>query len=107
MTKAIIENKKLVIQIRKEFDLNDDIDLRGTKITSLPDNLSVVGYLDLRGTQITSLPDNISVGDSLDLRGTQITSLPDNLSVGDYLYLRGTQITKSKVPKHLIKKCVW
>ena len=30
------------------------LDLRGTGITSLPDNLTVGGYLDLRGTGITS-----------------------------------------------------
>ena len=30
------------------------------------------GYLDLRGTQITALPDNLTVGGSLDLSGTQI-----------------------------------
>ena len=34
---------------------------------------SYVGYLDLVGTQITSLPDNLTVGGDLDLRGTQIT----------------------------------
>ncbi len=67
--------------------------LRGTQITSLPDNLTVGGYLDLEGTQITSLPDNLTVGGSLDLEGTQITSLPDNLTVGGDLYLEGTQIT--------------
>jgi len=65
------------------------VDLDGEKIkvkramvllrNSLPDNLSVGGYLDLRGTQITSLPDNLSVGGYLYLQGTQITSLPDNL----------------------------
>ena len=33
--------------------------------------------LDLRGTGITALPDNLTVGDSLDLRGTGITALPD------------------------------
>ena len=48
--------------------------LRGTQITSLPDNLTVGGWLDLRGTQIASLPDNLTVGGSLDLRGTQIAS---------------------------------
>ncbi|MBQ8216454.1 MAG: hypothetical protein IJZ91_00680, partial [Oscillospiraceae bacterium] len=51
------------------------------------------GSLDLRGTQITALPDNLTVGGSLDLRGTQITALPDNLTVGGWLYLSGTQIT--------------
>ena len=32
------------------------------------------GWLDLSGTQITALPDNLTVGGSLDLRGTQITA---------------------------------
>ncbi len=67
--------------------------LRGTQITSLPENLTVGGWLDLSGTQITSLPENLTVGGSLDLSGTQITSLPENLTVGGSLYLRGTQIT--------------
>ena len=71
-----------------------DLDLRDTGITSLPDNLTVGGYLDLEGcTGITSLPDNLIVGEYLDLRGTGITSLPDNLTVGGYLDLRGTGIT--------------
>ena len=69
------------------------LDLNGTQITSLPDNLTVGGWLDLNGTQITSLPDNLTVGGSLYLSGTQITSLPDNLTVGGWLDLRGTQIT--------------
>jgi hypothetical protein len=67
-----------------------------TGITSLPDNLTVGGYLDLRGTGITSLPDNLTVGGYLDLRGTGITSLPDNLTVGGSLYLRGTGITNER-----------
>ncbi|ROI02912.1 hypothetical protein EGI16_12125, partial [Chryseobacterium sp. G0240] len=40
---------------------------------------SVGGSLYLKGTQITTLPDNLSVGGSLYLKGTQITTLPDNL----------------------------
>ena len=68
--------------------------LRDTGITSLPDNLTVGGYLDLRDTGITSLPDNLIVGEYLDLEGcTGITSLPDNLIVGEYLDLDGTGIT--------------
>ena len=55
----------------------------------------ITGSLYLQDTKITSLPDNLTVGGSLDLRGTAITSLPDNLTVGGYLYLRGTAITKS------------
>ena len=59
---------------------------------SLPDNLTVGGWLNLSGTAITSLPDNLTVGGWLDLRGTAITSLPDNLSVGGSLNLSGTAI---------------
>jgi hypothetical protein len=77
------------------------LDLEGTQITSLPDNLSVGGSLDLRGTQITSLPDNLSVGGSLYLRGTQITSLPDNLSVGGYLISQEIGSRKDKTSYHI------
>ena len=40
------------------------------------------GNLYLRGTNITTLPDNLTVGGNLYLEGTNITSLPDNLTVG-------------------------
>ncbi|EGT3135887.1 hypothetical protein JDW24_001866, partial [Salmonella enterica subsp. enterica serovar Uganda] len=69
------------------------LDLSGTSITALPDNLTVGGWLDLSGTSITALPDNLTVGGRLDLRGTSITALPDNLTVGGSLDLRGTSIT--------------
>jgi len=71
------------------------LDLRGTGITALPKNLTVGGWLDLRGTGITALPENLTVGGSLDLCDTKITSLPENLTVGDWLDLRGTGITKT------------
>ena len=74
-------------------EISGSLDLRGTPITSLPDNLTVGVNLDLSNTQITSLPDNLTVGGWLDLRGTQITNLPDNLTVGRWLGLSGTQIT--------------
>ena len=69
------------------------LDLSNTPITSLPDNLTVGGWLDLRGTGITSLPDNLTVGGDLYLDGTGITSLPYNLTVGGDLYLSNTPIT--------------
>ena len=63
--------------------------LRGTSITTLPDNLSVGDSLYLSGTPITALPDNLSVGDWLDLSGTSITALPDNLRVRGRIYWDG------------------
>ena len=80
-------------ELKKRMDRHGNLDLRGTSITVLPDNLTVGGSLDLSGTPITALPDNLTVGDSLDLYGTQITVLPDNLTVGDVLDLRNTPIT--------------
>lgn len=65
------------------------------------------GNLYLRGTQITSLPDNLTVGGWLDLSGTQITtserrkvkSLQDGDYVaGRYLYCDGilTHVSKKR-----------
>ena len=97
----------LVIKDGKPF-YGGYLDLRGTGITALPDNLTVGGYLDLENcTGITALPDNLTVGDSLYLRGTGITALPDNLTVGGSLDLRGTGITgEVKVNKKLSSKAI-
>ena len=85
--KGIVKNRKLILKIEKEFDLNYS--------------------LDLGGTGITSLPENLKVGGSLYLEGTGITSLPENLKVGGSLYLRGTKINKKNIPKNLIKQCIF
>jgi len=70
-----------------------ELDLNNTKITSLPEGLSVGGGLYLSRTKITSLPEGLSVGGELYLAGTKITSLPEGLSVGGGLYLFNTKIT--------------
>ncbi len=54
--------------------------------------LTVGGTLDLSGTGITALPDDLTVSGSLDLSGTGITALPDGLTVGGTLDLSGTGI---------------
>ena len=66
------------------------LDLSGTAIQQLPDNLTVGGWLDLSGTAIRQLPDNLTV-DTLDLSETAIQQLPDNLTV-NFLGLSGTAI---------------
>ena len=93
-------------EAKRMIDEDGNLDLRGTAITALPDNLTVGGWLDLRDTAITTLPDNLTVGGWLDLSGTGITTLPDNLTVGGGLYLRDTAITtqeRKKVRK--LKDC--
>ena len=57
------------------------------------------GNLDLSGTEITALPDNLTVGGNLYLSGTKITALPDNLTVGGWLDLRDTRITNPTVKR--------
>ena len=69
-----------------------DLDLSGTPIEKLPDNLKVGGSLDLDNTPIERLPDNLQVGGGLYLDNTPIKELPDNLQVGGILFLTGTPI---------------
>ena len=78
--------------ITKMSENNGNLNLRGTPIKELPNNLTVVGYLDLRGTEIKELPNNLTVGGNFYLYGTKIKELPDNLTVGGNLNLYGTQI---------------
>jgi hypothetical protein len=70
--------------------LADSIDLSGSDIERLPDDLQrVKGSLILRDcAQLESLPDGLKVGGSLYLEGcTGLRSLPDGLQVGHSLFL--------------------
>ena len=91
------KNYKIAIQKKIQQYIKDgskeDLDLRNTPITSLPQGLEVGGNLDLEGTPITSLPQGLTVGGDLDLGDTPITSLPQGLKVGGDLYLNNTLIT--------------
>ena len=91
--------KNVIAKLKKET--GETLEIKNRK-------LYYGGSLDLEGTQITSLQDNLTVGGSLDLRGTQITSLPDNLTVGGSLDLRGTQITNtSNINKEIPQIFQW
>lgn len=93
----IIENFKeetgytLIIK-NGELFYDGNIELSGSEITQLPDNLTVNGELILRNTDIKDLPNNLTVGDYLELWNTRIESIPDNLIVGGSLYLNDTGI---------------
>ena len=70
------------------------LNLRDTNITTLPQDLKVVdGNLDLSGTKITSLPEDLEVRGDLNLYNTPITSLPQGLKVKKILILQSTPIT--------------
>ena len=87
---------KLTLEEAKKImsENNGNLDLYGTQIKELPDNLTVVGYLDLYDTEIEKLPDGLSVGGDLGLSYTSIKELPDNLTVGGNFYLYDTEIKK-------------
>jgi len=82
-----------------ELNINGDLELSYTKVTSLPEGLRVRGNLNLDYSEITSLPEGLSVGGSFDLSNTNITSLPERLEVAGNLYL-GHSFIKS-LPKDL------
>ena len=88
-------------QLPDNLTVGGSLYLRDTAIQQLPDNLTVGGYLDLRDTAIQQLPDNLTVGGSLDLRDTAIQQLPDNLTVGGWLGLGGTEIWDTSMVKRL------
>ena len=56
-----ISSDKYVINDDFSINYKSDLYLPNTKITELPDNLIVHGYLYLTNTNITKLPDNLKV----------------------------------------------
>jgi hypothetical protein len=104
----------------EELIINDDLYLRHSAITSLPEGLKVGGDLSLSYSKVKSLPEGLEVGGDLYLmncndltslpkglkvsgglflnRSKSITSLPEGLEVGD-LSLRETNI--NSLPKGL------
>jgi hypothetical protein len=52
--------------------VNGNVNISGTAITKLPNNLTVTGDLNISNTKLTSLPPGLKVGGTLDVRGTGI-----------------------------------
>lgn len=73
--------------------INGDIDLSGSEVDSLPDNLLLSGSLILRDCPLTALPTGLNIMDSLDLRNTPITALAPDMSVGLDMMLENTRLT--------------
>ena len=77
----------------KDLDIEGDLDLSETPITSLPEGLKVKGDLNLAYSKITSLPKGLKVGGDLRLDGcANITSLPKGLVVDGDLNVSGTPL---------------
>jgi hypothetical protein len=65
------------------------LNLRDSKIESLPEGLKVGRVLDLTDSDIKSLPEGLKVGRVLDLTDSDIKSLPEGLEVEHSLWLAG------------------
>lgn len=80
----------------REDDLNieGDLDLHNSNITSLPEGLKVMRNLFLFGSAITSLPEGLEIGGDLYLRYTSITLLPKGLKLEGDLFIRGSKLEK-------------
>ena len=89
----------------KDLIVKDNLYLSDAKITQLPDNLQVEGYLNLYNTKITQLPNNLQVEGSLSLTNTKISQLPDNLQVEGSLFLLNTPLAE-KYSKDQIKQII-
>ncbi|MCS4090235.1 PcfJ domain-containing protein [Rhizobium sp. BK176] len=74
-----------------EFKIENTLNLRGSEIECIPDNLVLGGNLDLAGAKISELPRGLKVGGLLELEGTRIKELPDDLEVSS-LKITGTEI---------------
>jgi hypothetical protein len=61
-----------------ELNIEGDLDLYETKITSLPEGLKVSGSLDLAFSEITSLSEGLKVGGNLYIRKTELAKYSDN-----------------------------
>ena len=86
---------------KEELNVEGDLNLYKTNITSLPKGLKVGGNLDLYHCKhLTSLPKGLKVGSYLWLAETNITSLPEGLEVGSSLDLSFSKITS--LPKGLV-----
>jgi hypothetical protein len=70
-----------------------DLNLSSVDITQLPDNLKTVdGNLYLYFSKITKLPDNLTVNGVLNLQSSKIREIPKNLNVLHDLILRNTPL---------------
>ena len=102
------EKTKKIERLLQQTHIEGDLDLRGTKITSLGNIKSVEGSLNLNDcTNLTSLGNLEYVGRFLYLENcTNLSSLGNIKSVGGFLYLIGTNITYID-PSIIIKGQIW
>lgn len=80
----VFENMRFLYGDVKDGEtIAGNVDLAGTSITTLPDNLTVRGDLDISNTPIANLPSKLAVERTLKIVGTKLTTLPIDLCCDD------------------------
>jgi hypothetical protein len=93
-----------ITSLPNDLKVGGELDLRRSKIKTLPDNLKIKGDLYLNDTPIKTLPKGLEVVGDLDLTDTKIETLPNDLKVGGYLDLMHTPLAKKYTKQQFIRK---
>jgi hypothetical protein len=101
---------KIIYEIpitEEELNIEGDLDLDDSHVTSLPDNLTISGYLFLRRcTKLRSLPNNLTVSIGVILVGcTNLKRLGRNLSIGGGIILKNTPIAEKYTEAEIKEMC--
>ena len=76
----------------KDLIVKGDVNLEYTRISSLPDNLTIEKSLSLHHTGLEELPEHLTVGVNLWAYETAIRRLPRSLRVGNIVNLRASNV---------------
>ena len=71
-----------VILTNLDIYVYDELDLIGSSLTYLPDNLRIGRYLDLDESDIIKIPKNLRVNNRLYLNKTKIKEIPSDMRAG-------------------------
>lgn len=86
VTKYLNAARSPITSLPSNFRL-EGLNLYGSKIKKLPDNLVIDGDLSVMMTHIESLPNNLTVVGNLNIQRTKIQRYPDDLKVLGSIYI--------------------
>ena len=91
-----------------KYGSQGDLNLSYIAFSVVPDTLKVVnGKFSLLYTKVSKLPDNLTVNGSFLLQESPITQLPDNLTVIDVLHLSFLKLDKiESIPNNIKARAV-
>jgi len=82
--------------------VEDAVALYEASITTLPENLNIMGYLDLYKSMITVLPKNLVVAGDLGLVKTLISSLPTDIFIMGKVHSNKLLLMSEQTQMHII-----